>query len=274
MTWAVVGAALSSVVGTAGAGAVGGAAAGAVGAGAAGAAGAGLAGAAGAGAAGALGAGAAGAAGAGAAGALGSGALAGTAAGTIGAGGAAGALGSTATGALGSSLSAGSVLGSGSLGATGSSILGPGAGGALASGGGKAALGGAYGGLSNPVPSGLLQPMSGGTNLQGAELLQGQGMMMPESMQGSTYLSGEPGSTWSALDGESSWMPSNDTMQKALLASKVYGALKPKQQQKQQRPYPTISAPRFAGAPKAMSRRSPIRAGGLLGSGRLGSRSY
>jgi hypothetical protein len=239
---------------------------------------AGAAGAVGAGAAGALGAGAAGAAGAGAlgagAGALGSGALAGTAAGTIGAGGAAGALGSTATGALGSSLSAGSVLGSGSLGATGSSILGPGAGGALASGGGKAALGGAYGGLSNPVPSGLLQPMSGGTNLQGAELLQGQGMMMPESLQGSTYLSGEPGSTWSALDGERSWMPSNDTMQKVLLASQVYGALKPKDKQKQQRPHPSIASPRFAGAPQAMSRRSPIRAGGLLGSGRLGSRRY
>ena len=166
------------------------------------------------------------------------------------------------------------MLGSGSLGATGSSILGPGAGGALASGGGKAALGGAYGGLSNPVPSGLLQPMSGGTNLQGAELLQGQGMMMPESLQGSTYLSGEPGSTWSALDGESSWMPSNDTMQKALLASQVYGALKPKQQQKQQRSYPAISSPRFAGAPKAMSRRSPIQSGGLLGGGRLGSRRY
>jgi len=250
MTWAAVGVALTSVLGTTGTAALG-----TAGAGALGTAGAG-----------ALGAGAAGAAGAGAAGALGSGALAGTAAGTIGAGGAAGALGSTATGALGSSLSAGSVLGSGSLGATGSSILGPGAGGALASGGGKAALGGSYGGL--------LQPMSGGTNLQGAELLQGQVMMMPESLQGSTYLSGEPGSTWSALDGESSWMPSNDTMQKALLASQIYGALKPKQQQKQQRPYPSISSPRFAGAPQAISRRSPIQSGGLLGGGRLGSRRY
>ena len=149
MTWAVIGGALSSVVGSVGAGAAGAGAAGAVGAGAAGAAGA---------------------VGAGAAGALGSGALAGTAAGTIGAGGAAGAVGSLGAGAAGGgALSAGSVLGSGSLGATGSSILGPGAGGALATGGGKAALGGSYGGL--------LQPMSSGANLSGAELLQAKGML-------------------------------------------------------------------------------------------------
>ena len=300
MTWAIVGAALSSAVG--GAAAAGGAAAGA--AGAAGAVGAGAAGA------GALGAGA---------GALGSGALAGTAAGTIGAGGAAGAVGSLGAGGA---LSAGSVLGSGSLGATGSSILGSGAGGALASGGGKAALGGSYGGL--------LQPMSSGANLSGAELLQAKGMlgggttstgpslgsMLNKAPTHSQDIMGMQNPTTRLPSNPTGWRqhlinrtplgdfpgegafnssplqmspndamnpslfsgrglnyysdqltPSNDTMMKAYLGSKLLGGDK----KQQQRSAPAISAPGRAGNPSAMMMRQPV---GLLGGGRPQRRSF
>jgi len=236
MTWAVIGGALSSVVGSVGAGAAG---AGAAGAGAAGAAGA----------VGSLGAGAlsagsvlgSGSALAGAGGALGTGA-AGAGLGTltgagVGAGGSL--LGSTATGPmLGSALS-------------GSSVLGPSS--ALAQTGTGSILG-------NSVQGGLLN----GTQLGGAEMLQGQGMMMPNSLKGSTFLSGEPGSSWSGLD--ESWMPSNDTMMKAYLGSKLLGGDK----KQQQRSAPAISAPGRAGNPSAMMLRQPV---GLLG-GRPQRRSF
>jgi hypothetical protein len=278
MTWAVVGAALTSVVGTTGTAAVG-----------------------------TAGAGALGTAGAGA---LGSGALAGTAAGTIGAGGTAGAVGSLGAGGA---LSAGSVLGPGSALAGGSTAAGAGVSGGLLSGTGTKLLSGAPSGTSGLLKAeGMMMPES----LSGAQSLEGLSGYNPggaslDSMLNTTptqdvmgmqrtlpnnptgwrqHLSNRtpqgdfPGvgaSNSSPLQmshndamnpslfserGLNYYSPSTKTMTNAWLASQLLGGDK-----KQQRSAPAISAPGRAGNPSAMMMRQPV---GLLGGGRPQRRSF
>ena len=154
--------------------------------------------------------------------------------------------------------------------------LGGGLGGAAGLLGGPSSIGGSS--ALNPLASGLT---TGATTIPSG-VVAGSGLgglsAVPAAELAANTIPYSPGLFGSMGGlGDLMSMPSNDTMMKGLLASKIYGAFKPDPKKEWTPQQARITPPGRAGTPMQLSRRGGQPGGAFMGGGRggsLGSRRY